>query len=86
MNNTKYADVMLDALDVEELRGKYISELQLNYSMECKAGEVMDISRKMGQDACYIDGCSPDGTRRFESALHFRPIVPDGVDADENIE
>lgn len=80
MNNTRYADVMIDALSVEELKGRYIASLQLNYSMECKAGETMTISRDMGEDACYIDGCSEDGTRRFEAILQFRPDYSAGLD------
>ena len=80
MNNTKYADVMLDALSVEELEGRFISEMQLNYSRECLAGEAMDICRSMGEDSCYIDGCSEDGTRRFETILQFRPYSPNGLD------
>lgn len=80
MNNTRYADVLMDALTVEELKGKYLSSLQLNYSMECRAGESMTISRDMVEDACYIDGCSEDGTRRFEAILQFRPDYSAGLD------
>ena len=32
MNNTKYADVLVDALSVDELKDRFISEMQLNYS------------------------------------------------------
>ena len=73
MNNTKYADVAMDVLTAEEMRGRFISELQLNYSMECGPGEVMDISRAMEDTSCYIDGCSEDGARRFEALVHFTP-------------
>lgn len=75
MNNTKYADVLMDALSARELEGKFVSQLQLNYSQECKAGETMEISRVMEGDHCYIDGCSDDGKRRFESTLQFQPYV-----------
>lgn len=81
MNNTKYADVMLDALTPEELKDRFIAELQLNYSRECLAGEAMDIARVMGEDSCYIDGCSADGTRRFETILQFRPREGNPLDA-----
>lgn len=73
MNNTRYADVLVDALSAQELEGRFISELQLNYSQECKAGETMEISRLMGEDSCYIDGCSDDGKRRFEATVQFQP-------------
>ena len=67
------ADVLVDALTAQEMEGRFISELQLNYSQECKAGETMEISRLMGEDSCYIDGCSDDGKRRFEATVQFQP-------------
>lgn len=72
MNNTKYADVLLDALTPEELQGRYISEMQLNYSQECLYGESVDICRQMEESSCYIDGCGQDGARRFEAILQFQ--------------
>ncbi len=71
MNNTRYADVILDAMTVEELSGRFLSELQLNYSMECRMGETIDISRATDENSYYVEGCSEDGTRRFESVLKF---------------
>jgi acyl-ACP thioesterase len=80
MNNTRYADVLMDALDPEDLRQQYVAEMQLNYSMECLAGESMVISRAMEDASCYIDGCGPDGTRKFETILKFQPYSPVGLD------
>ena len=37
-------------------------------------------TRDMVEDACYIDGCSEDGTRRFEAILQFRPDYSAGLD------
>ncbi len=71
MNNTKYADVLMDAFSPEELEGKFISQLQLNYSQECRIGETMEVSRAMTEDSCYIDGCCADGKRRFEATVQF---------------
>jgi acyl-ACP thioesterase len=80
MNNTKYADVLLDALSPEELSGRFLSELQLNYSQECKAGETMEISRVLDGNSCYIDGCSGDGKRRFEASLQFAAYSGNSLD------
>ena len=73
MNNTKYADVLMDALTAQELEGRFVSELQLNYSQECKAGETMEVCRVLTENSCYIDGCSDDGKRRFEATIQFQP-------------
>lgn len=86
MNNTKYADVIMDALSVEEMKGRFVSGMQLNYSMECLAGETVSISRDMGKEACYIDGCSQDGTRRFEAILQFQPESNSGLDGTADYE
>ncbi len=74
MNNTKYADVLLDAFAPEELAGRFVSQLQLNYSQECKMGETMQIFRRMDGESCYIDGCSGDKNRRFEATVQFRGV------------
>lgn len=86
MNNTKYADALLDAFTSRELEGKYISELQLNYSQECLEGETMGISRLMEGNSCYIDGCSEDGKRRFEAMVQFSPDPEMGLDGDTKSE
>lgn len=86
MNNTKYADVLLDALSPQELEGRYISEMQLNYSRECLFGETVDICRRMEESGCYIDGCSPDGARRFEAILQFQQDRTNCLDEGEDSE
>lgn len=75
MNNTKYADLILDAFTPEEMKGNYIAEMQLNYSQECKWGETLAVVRKFDGDGCYIDGCCEDGERRFEATLQLREEV-----------
>lgn len=72
MNNTRYADLVLDAFTPEEMEGRFIAEMQLNYSQECKWGETMEVARKMDGDSCYIDGCCGDSQRRFEANLQFQ--------------
>lgn len=74
MNNTKYADVLMDAFSPEELEGRFISELQLNYSQECKIGETMSVFRQMTETGCYVDGCDDEGKRRFEATVQLQDI------------
>lgn len=71
MNNTKYADLILDAFSPEEMTGKFIAQMQLNYSQECKWGEKLTVVRKLDDEGCYIDGCCEDGERRFEATLQL---------------
>lgn len=74
MNNTKYADILLDAFTPEEMRGRYLSGLQLNYSQECRFGEKLTVSRQRVAEEFYIDGCGGDGLRRFEARVHLAPL------------
>jgi acyl-ACP thioesterase len=84
MNNTKYADVIQDAFTGEEVAGKFLSAMQLNYSQECLEGETLDIRRKAMEGSCYIDGCGPDGSRRFEAILQFERDFSNPLD--ENLQ
>lgn len=72
MNNTKYADLLLDVFTPEELESHFVSEMQLNYSQECRFGEQLAISRYEEGDSYYIDGCDGEGKRRFETVVQLR--------------
>ena len=74
MNNTRYADLAMDAFTPEELAGRFLSELHLNYSMECRAGETILVCRAELEGGWYAEGCGPDGGKRFESILRFSPL------------
>ena len=74
MNNTRYADVIMDVMTAAEMQGRWVSEMQINYSMECGPGESISIFRRMEEGSCYVDGCSDDGARRFEATVQFSDI------------
>lgn len=76
MNNTKYADVLLDAFTLEELSGNFVSEMQLNFSRECLFGEAIEVGRGPSGESVYVDGCGEDGERRFEALVHFQKESP----------
>lgn len=56
VNNTKYADFLMDAFTVEEFRGKYIKSLQVTYVKQCKEGEEIEIVREERDGAVFVDG------------------------------
>ena len=72
MNNTKYADAAMDAFSMEELRDNFLSEMYLNYSLECVPGETITVSRAETAEGWYVEGAG-GGTRRFETLLKFSP-------------
>lgn len=63
MNNTKYADVCLDAFTVEELDGVCIEDVQITYVKQCKRGEKLEIFRSVDGDFCLLDGRVGDEPR-----------------------
>lgn len=70
VNNTKYADFLTDVFSVEELKGKFISSLQITYVKQCKIGETIDFYKKYDGNIVYVDGRVGDETRvRFKVAL-----------------
>lgn len=72
MNNTKYADLVLDTFGPDDLKGKYLAELQLNFSRECLYGDTVEVGRCEVADGIYVDGCGVDGERHFEAIVSLQ--------------
>lgn len=73
VNNTKYADFMLDAFSVDELENKYIKNLQITYAKQCKIGEVIDLYRKQVDNVWVVEG-RVDGEIRVQFKVEFNGI------------
>lgn len=54
VNNTKYADFLLDAFKVDEMKEKWYSEVRITYVKQSKEGEKMDFYRSMSEDGSWI--------------------------------
>lgn len=63
VNNTKYADLMLDVFSVEELRGKTIKKLQISYAKQCKIDEILDLYKTKADGYYIIEGRVGDEVR-----------------------
>lgn len=72
-NNTKYADFLLDAFSVDELKSKRISSVQITYVKQCKEKERIDIVRKDGQDFTLLEG-RVDGDLRVQMKVSFNDL------------
>ena len=73
VNNTKYADICLDAFTVDELAGRSIENVQITYVKQCKFGEALEIYRRDDGDLSYLEGRVGDEARvRFK--IKFRRI------------
>lgn len=58
VNNTKYAEFLLDAFTPAEFKGKFIKKLQISFVKQCKIGETIDFYRKNEGNVDIIEGKS----------------------------
>lgn len=56
VNNTKYADFLIDTFTVEEMKNKYIKKLQITYAKQCKIGETVELYKKVDGIAFVVEG------------------------------
>lgn len=63
VNNTKYADYMIDAFSVEEMENKFIKKLQITYVKQCKIGDTIDLYKKTEEKVYTIEGRVGDEVR-----------------------
>lgn len=60
MNNTRYADLICDAL-ADKFASHRITDVQMHFAGEARLGDVVTLS--VGEaDACYVQGGTPRGT------------------------
>ena len=69
-NNTKYADFLMDAFTVDEMRGKSLKSLQITYIKQCKEGEVIEVVREYSGGLWLIEG-RVQGEARVQMRVEF---------------
>lgn len=72
LNNSRYADLICDALELEKQGGAYLSELQISYLSECMPGCVLEMSMLRHEEASFVRGIGDDGVARFEARAVLR--------------
>ena len=56
VNNTRYADYLMDAFKVDELKGKFIKQAQITYVKQCKEGESIAFTKKRDGNCYFVEG------------------------------
>lgn len=56
VNNTKYADLLMDVFTVEELKDKTVSTVQISYVRQCKEGENIRFIRERIDGGYLVEG------------------------------
>lgn len=70
-NNTKYADFLLDAFTVEEMRGKSISNVKITYVKQSKEGERLDFYRELQGDGSWVVEGRVENEKRVQMQVVF---------------
>lgn len=73
VNNTKYADFLLDVFSIEDMRDKFIKSAQITYVKQCKYGETMNFVKDEYEDYTLIEG-RVDGEVRVQMKVVFNEI------------
>lgn len=64
VNNTRYADLLMDVFSLDELKGKWASKFRISYIKQCKCGEKITFFRRMSADGEWvIEGRAGDELR-----------------------
>lgn len=71
VNNTKYADFLLDAFSVEELKNKSVASARITYAKQSKFGETLDIYRQRQDDGFWIIEGRVNGELRVQALISF---------------
>lgn len=73
VNNTKYADFLMDAFTVDELNGKIISSVQITYVKQCKESEKIDIIKEQTDGGYLLEG-RVEGDLRVQMRIKFNGV------------
>lgn len=71
VNNTKYADFLLDVFSVDEMRGKSIKSVKITYVKQSKFGEVLQFSRLRQSDGSWIVEARCEGNLHTQLQVLF---------------
>ncbi len=71
VNNTKYADFLLDAFSVEEMKGKSISKVRINYVKQSKFGDVLTVFKQRQSDGSWVVEAKACGELRTQMQVEF---------------
>ncbi len=73
VNNTKYADFVMDAFGVEFMKSHEISSVQITYVKQCKEGESLDFYKFFDGEFYHVDG-RVNGETRVHCKLKFNEV------------
>lgn len=77
VNNTRYADFVCDALELENLpQDRFLSQMQIGYLAECRPGDLLTLERGGMEEEKFVCGVDESGKSRFEAQAIFGKVLP----------
>lgn len=67
LNNSRYADLICNAVGLDKLRGAYVSSLKISYLSECLPGCLLTIFARNDGKLWFVKGEGEDGLVKFKS-------------------
>lgn len=74
LNNTRYADIVCDALPMEVWESGTVQDLLIFYHREIPRGETFELARARTGDGQWYVAARRDGQSAFEASVTFRPL------------
>ncbi|MCD8306741.1 MAG: thioesterase [Clostridia bacterium] len=74
VNNTKYADFAMDCFTLEEMKGRFLSRMQITYVKQCKMGETISFYREDQPDGSAIIEGRVGDDMRVQLKLTLSPV------------
>lgn len=72
VNNTRYADFVMNCFSVEELSGKKVKSFQISYEEQCIEGETLSFYRcPVDENTFTVIGVKDNGKRFLRSRISF---------------
>ncbi len=72
VNNTRYADYILNCFTVEELAAMRLKNFSISYIKQCKEGEILSFYRKKGEEGgSFVQGFNEKGEIVVQASLLF---------------
>ena len=70
-NNTKYADLLMDAFSVDELIDKWVKKFRISYIKQCKCGEKLLFYKSQLPEGGWVAECRKGGELRAQLHVEF---------------
>lgn len=74
VNNTKYADFLMDAFSIEQIKNCSPKAIRITYTKQSKEGELLEFFKQQTDDGCWIIEGRVSDERRVQMSVKFNDV------------